>query len=176
MSLREYTTFYLDNQLFAVDILCVREINRALDITPVHHAPSFIRGLANLRGQVITIFDLSDKLGRGKLSLESNDGEDQARFNLVLKTNEELAPIRDRESRPELLTVNKDSVSFIVGQIGDVISADSDDIAEPPANHSDVDGKYLSGVIRCDDKLINLINVGKILDFETEDRLVVSEN
>lgn len=163
MSTREYTTFYLNDQLFAVDILCVREINRALDITPVHHAPSYIRGLANLRGQVITMFDLSEKMGRGLQPL----GE--GTFNLVLKTNEELAPIRDRENRPELYTANKDSISFMVGEIGDVIAVDAADIHESPANHSDIDGEFLSGVIRSNDSLINLINVQKVLEFQTED-------
>ena len=55
MATREYTTFFLDDQLFAVDILCVREINHSLEITPVQRSPHYIRGLSNLRGQVITV-------------------------------------------------------------------------------------------------------------------------
>lgn len=159
MSQREYTTFQLDDQLFAVDILCVREINRILEVTPVQQAPSYVLGLSNLRGQVITVFDLSERLGRGSL-------ETPETYNLVLKTNEELAAIRDREKRPELTTVNKDTVSLVVGSIGDVIAVDTNDIFAPPANHSALDAEYLSGVIRHEDKLINLINVPKVLSLE----------
>ena len=49
MTERQFVTFYLGNDLFGVDILLVREINRNLDITPVDWAPAFVRGLLNLR-------------------------------------------------------------------------------------------------------------------------------
>ncbi len=163
MATREYTTFFLDDQLFAVDILCVREINHSLDITPVQRSPHYIRGLSNLRGQVITIFDLSDKMGRGALE----PGDDT--FNLVLKTNEELAPIADRENRDDLITVNKDTVSLLVGPIGDVIAVNESDIVPTPANSSMTDGQFLAGVLRHNDHLINVINVSKVLAFNEGD-------
>lgn len=158
MSTREYTTFQLNDQQYAIDILCVREINRMLDITPVQKAPEYIRGLSNLRGQVITVFDLSNKLGSRCTDIGENT------YNIVLKTNEELAPIRDRERRPDLITSNKDIVSLLVGQIGDVITVDKDDISPPPANRSSMDDEFLSGVISHNNTLINLINVGKVLE------------
>ncbi|MFN8614370.1 MAG: chemotaxis protein CheW [Vampirovibrionales bacterium] len=157
MATREYTTFFLDDQLFAIDILCVREINRMLEVTPVQRAPYYIRGLSNLRGQVITIFDLSDKLNRGPLT----PGDDT--YNLVLKTNEELAHIAARESRDDLVTVHKDTVSLLVGPIGDVISVDEEAMVPTPANSSTIDGQYLAGVLRHNDELINVINVSRVL-------------
>ena len=164
MATREYTTFFLDDQLFAVDILCVREINHSLDITPVQRSPHYIRGLSNLRGQVITVFDLSDKMGRGQLE----PSEDT--FNLVLKTNEELGPIAFREGRDDLTTVNKDTVSLLVGPIGDVIAVNDNDMVPTPANSNTIDSQYLSGVLRYSDHLINVINVSKVLTFDEASR------
>lgn len=161
MAVREYTTFCLGDQVYALDILCVREINRALDITPVQHAPSFIRGLSNLRGQVITLFDLGERMGRGPISLNNEH------YNIVLKTNEELSHICEREGRDDILTVSKDTVSFLVGDIGDVIQVDTAHVSPNPSNLQDEDANYLAGIIHHHDRLINLIHVGKVLEHKT---------
>lgn len=162
MATREYTTFHLGEQLFALDILCVREINRALDVTAVQHAPSYIKGLSNLRGQIITVFDLNEKIGRGALP-KTNE-----RYNLVLKTNEELTSICEREGRDDILTVSKDTVSLMVGDIGDVIQVDEHDISSRPANLEANDAKYMSGIIHHQNRLINLINVTQVLAYQKE--------
>ena len=57
-----YTTFKVHDQLFGIEVLLVREINQQMDITYVQKAPEYIRGLINLRGQIVTIFDLSYRL------------------------------------------------------------------------------------------------------------------
>lgn len=158
MTVREYTTFCLGEQMYAVDILCVREINRALDATPVQQAPSFIRGLSNLRGQVITLFDLSERMGRGPIALKDEH------FNIVLKTNEELNHICERENRDDIWTIPKDTVSLLVGNIGDVIQVDESHVSPTPANVSGEDSDYLAGIIHHDNRLINLIHVTKVLD------------
>ena len=56
---RRYCTFFLDDECFGIDILAVREINRNMAVTPVRGAAPFVRGLANLRGQIVTVIDPS---------------------------------------------------------------------------------------------------------------------
>ena len=58
-------TFYLEGELFGIDIGLVKEINRKIKYTEVPGAPEHIVGLYNMRGQVVTIFDVACILHRG---------------------------------------------------------------------------------------------------------------
>lgn len=157
MALQRYSTFYLGDQMFGIDILYVREINRNLDLTEVQQAPTFVEGLINLRGQIVTVINLNKRLNRQ----EAYD-HNQA-YNVILKTEQELSPIRDREDRHDIHGVS-DIVGLMVNEIGDVVSVDSSEINAPPANIGEVDGQFLMGVIKQDDTLIGVLNVQKILD------------
>ena len=59
----EYSTFYVGNILLGVEIAQMEEINRQLEITVVPHAPPFVRGVVNLRGEVVTVVDPRTILG-----------------------------------------------------------------------------------------------------------------
>ena len=56
-------TFRMSGRLFGVDILDVKEINGNIDITPIHHAPSIVRGYMNIRGQILLVVDLRRVFG-----------------------------------------------------------------------------------------------------------------
>ena len=60
---RELLSFRLGSQEFSIDVMAVREIRGWTPETPLPHAPSFVRGVVNLRGAVIPIVDLADRLG-----------------------------------------------------------------------------------------------------------------
>ncbi|MCL2807866.1 MAG: chemotaxis protein CheW [Coriobacteriia bacterium] len=57
-------SFYIDEEVFAVDVTLVREFARKLVVTPVLSAPDTVVGIANLKGRVITLLSLSELLGR----------------------------------------------------------------------------------------------------------------
>ena len=59
----QFVTCRIGQQLFCVDITLVREINNVLDITAIPKEKDFIRGLINLRGQIVTILDMRVRLG-----------------------------------------------------------------------------------------------------------------
>ena len=65
MALRSFATVHLNDQLFGIDILLIREINRQLELSQVPHSPQFVKGLVNLRGQIVTILDLNNRLDLG---------------------------------------------------------------------------------------------------------------
>ena len=60
---REYITFRIGSQEFCIDIMAVREIRGWTPATPLPHAPGFVRGVINLRGAVLPIIDLAERLG-----------------------------------------------------------------------------------------------------------------
>ncbi len=156
MATQSFSTFKLGERQFGIDILFVREINRHLEITPMQHVSDFIRGIVNLRGQIVTVFDLHRRLGGEKHSINQNS------CNLILKTDQELNPIREREGQNDLRTTSE-SVGFLVDQIGSVITVPSDEIIELPADTGFIDRKYLSGVIKQDSSTISIINVPRVL-------------
>ncbi|MBM4146415.1 MAG: chemotaxis protein CheW [Nitrospira sp.] len=61
--IRQYLTFNLDKEVFAVDVAHVREIQEASTITKVPRTPEFMRGVINVRGSVVPVVDMRLKLG-----------------------------------------------------------------------------------------------------------------
>ena len=153
---KQFTTFKLDEQLFGVEVLLVREINQQMDITPVQQAPEHIRGLINLRGQIITVFDLGVRLGLDPREISGTS------HSVILKTEEELGPLHSREGREDLKS-SADAVGLLVDTIGDVVEEDETEIEPPPANLGSVDGRFLSGVVKLHRDLLVLLDVTKIL-------------
>ena len=154
----QYSTFRLGDRLFGLDLMMIREINRILDITPVPHARSHIRGLINLRGQIVTILDLGVRLG-----LERQEILDTS-HNIILKTTGELASVRHEGAQPH--ATSNDLVGFLVDAIGDVVEADESTIEPPSANVSEAEGGFLSGVIKTDAGLLVLLDIHEILHGE----------
>ena len=70
----ELTLFNVGDILCGVNTSHVREINKHLDITNVPGAPEYVRGVVNLRGQVVTIIDLRKKFGMKSLSINDKMG------------------------------------------------------------------------------------------------------
>jgi purine-binding chemotaxis protein CheW len=65
----QYLTYTLDEEVFAMDIRSVREIIQYVSMTTVPMMPVFLRGVINLRGQVVPVIDLQSRLGRSEKNL-----------------------------------------------------------------------------------------------------------
>jgi len=154
MSEQQYTTFYLDDMLFGIDIMRVREINPHLDITTVHKVPDYVRGLINLRGRIVTVLDLGVRLG-----LEPRNIADSSR-SIVLKTRDELGQHMDEKKIGE--STSNDVVGLLVDRIGDVVSVDSAEVEMPPANMGDINSQYISGVIKLEGELLSIIKINQV--------------
>jgi purine-binding chemotaxis protein CheW len=149
----QYATFHLGDRLFGLEIMRIREINRNLEITPVPHARDHVRGLINLRGQIVTILDLGVRLGLSRQPV----GE--ATHNLILKTRGDLAGA----DAAVLAGASADQAGFLVDAIGDVVEADETALEPPSANVGEADVRFLSGVLRTDAGLLVLLDLREIL-------------
>ena len=78
----EFTTFHVRDSLLGVDIRSVREINGDVEVTVVPHSPDYVRGVMNLRGEIVTVADLAVKLG-----LDPSEITDASR-NVILSGEE----------------------------------------------------------------------------------------
>ena len=138
MSLRQFVTFRTNDNLVGINILHVREINRVLDITPVQNTPPYVRGLVNLRGQTVTVFDLGIRLGLYKRDITEDT------HNVILK---------------------QENVGLLVDSIGDVVEVDEENIEPPPANLGDIRVGFSSGVVRLENEILVILSTEKILEY-----------
>jgi purine-binding chemotaxis protein CheW len=139
MKTHQFITFRIDDFLAGIDILRVREINRLVDITPVPHAPAYIRGLINLRGQTVTVFDLGIRLGLAPRIITEKT------HNIILK---------------------RDAVGLLVDSIGDVVEAKSDEIMTPPANLGGIAREFIESVVSFEKELMIVLSSEKILEYQ----------
>ena len=113
-----------------------------MEMTKVPQAPDYMVGILNLRGQIVTIIDLGQKLGLGSNEL----------------TN---------ESRNIIVNAPGEYIGLLVSRISDVIMADPDKIEPAPANMNGVQGSFFTGVYKTESKLIGILDVKEVLRLET---------
>jgi purine-binding chemotaxis protein CheW len=155
---KQYTTFYIDEMHCGIDILLVKEINRQLEISEVAGAPDFIRGLLNLRGQIITVIDIGVRLGFAARQLTARSR------CIVLKTSAELALLPHSAELEEETT--GEMVGLFVDRIGDMITVPDKEIQTPPANFGNIDSRYLKGVIQRASDLLVILQIDAALSYE----------
>jgi purine-binding chemotaxis protein CheW len=161
MPIKQLATFYLDDNLFGVDIRLIREINRNIDITPVDRAPDYVGGLLNLRGQIVTVIDVGVRMG-----LRDKDHPQERYRCIVLKTSEELSIKRLEDASLE--DTSRDMVALYVDDIGDMVSFEEKDIERPPANIGEIESRFISGVAKLEKNLLIVLKVEELLKNEEE--------
>jgi len=134
---RQYVSFYLDEAHLGVDVLKVQELLPPQVMTPVPRAPGDIRGLINLRGQIVPAVDLRRRLG-----LADHTGQ-EAPMNVVVRAEDGL-------------------VSFLVDRIGDVVEVPEDSFEPAPDNVESQAARYTAGVHKLPDHLLVVLDVDQL--------------
>lgn len=138
---RQFCTFYLGDDFFGVDVRRVQEVLRHQQQTRVPLAPKMIRGLINLRGQIVTALDLRCRLGLGE------PAEDTIPINVVVRT----------EDGP---------VSLLVDEIGDVVEVTDDDFEPPPETVKGIARELVVGTYKLPDRLLLILDTDKTVNLE----------
>ena len=134
----DLTTFRVGDACCGIDILTVQEINKPAALTPVPLAPEYVMGILNLRGQIITVVDVSTRLG-----LPSR--------------------IATRRQRNIIVQFKNESIALQVDSIGDFLRCGREDIEKTPANIAGIQGRYFTGVIKTQKQLICILNLDTLL-------------
>ena len=137
----ELATFYVGDVLCGMDILKVQEINRQMDLTRVPQAPEYVLGVLNLRGRIVTIIDLANKLGLSTTQLTE-------------------------ESRNIIVNSQEEHIGLLVGAIADVVPASWDKVEPPPANVRGIQANNIQGVYKTDKSLVSILDVEAVLSVE----------
>lgn len=138
-SAQQFCTFFIDKQFFAVPVQQVQEVIRYQEITCVPLVPPVIRGLINLRGQIVVAFDLRRRLGY---------------------------PDRKEKEKPMNVVVRADgeTVSFLVDEIGDVIEVEEGCAEQPPETLRAEMRALLQGVYKLKDRLLLVLDTERTVD------------
>lgn len=137
----EFATFLVGDILLGIDIRKTEEINRQLDLTVVPNAPAFVRGVVNLRGDVVTVVDLRTILGL------------------------EPAPFT-QSTRNVVVRSGMERVGLLVDSVADVVTVKAGEIEKPPANVNGVDGQFFQGVCKLESALLVVLNVNAALSVD----------
>lgn len=141
---RQFATFYVDGDYFGVDVLRVQEILRHQEMSPVPLAPPVIAGLINLRGQIVTGFDLRQRLCAEKGRRQSL--EESKAMNIVVKTED-------------------GAVSFLVDDIGDVLTLETSTFEAPPETLPANLRPMLECICKLEGRLLLILDSDKALDY-----------
>lgn len=128
-SSRQYCTFYLDRLTFGVEVQKVQEVIRYQEMTKVPLASRVVRGLINLRGQIVAAIDL-----RRRLEFEDRP-EGQMPMNVVVRTDD-------------------GPMSLLVDDIGDVLEVDERTFEQPPETLRGVAREVIRGAYKLPDRLL----------------------
>jgi purine-binding chemotaxis protein CheW len=138
---RQFCTFYLGNDFFGVDVQKVQEVLRYQQQTRVPLAPKTIRGLINLRGQIVTALDLRCRLGLGEAA------EDTMPINVVVRTEDGV-------------------MSLLVDEIGDVVEVADEDFEPIPETVAGVARELIIGTYKLADQLLMILDTDKTVNLE----------
>jgi purine-binding chemotaxis protein CheW len=135
---QELISFRIGDQEFCVDIMAVREIRGWTQATPLPQAPSYVRGVINLRGAVLPIVDLSARLGLG-------DTKPDVR-NVII-----------------VVRIGARLVGLLVDAVSEVLTATTDMIQPTPDVSCDAVKMFIRGILALDGRMVSWITLDRIL-------------
>jgi purine-binding chemotaxis protein CheW len=138
---RQFCTFYLEDYFFGIELLDVQEVLQCLELTAVPLAPHAVRGLMNLRGQIVIAVDLRRQLG-----LPERPTNRQA-MNVIVRTGE-------------------DAVSLLVDEIADVVEASDDSFEPPPETLRGTVRSAIRGVHKLEKRLMHVLDTDWVCTVE----------
>ncbi|MCJ8312205.1 MAG: chemotaxis protein CheW [Saccharospirillaceae bacterium] len=134
----QWVTFRLDNETYGINVMQVQEVLRYTEIAPVPGAPSYVMGIINLRGNVVTVIDTRERFG-----LPSQELSDNTRI-VIIETDEQV-------------------VGILVDAVAEVVYLRQSEIEMAPNVGNDESAKFIQGVCHKNDELLILVELEKLL-------------
>ena len=146
----KYLTFALGNEEYGLEILKVREIIGIMDITAVPRTPHYVKGVINLRGQVISVIDMRIKFG----------------METVQRTDQTCIIVVEIKQAGRKL-----STGIIVDRVSEVLNIATDSIEEPPTFGASVDTRFILGMGKIGQSVKILLDIDRVLSDEEIERV-----
>ena len=139
----EFVAFRIGVQEFCIDIMSVREIRGWTPATALPHAPSYVRGVINLRGSVLPIVDLAERLGFPPI-------EATARQVIIV------------------VQIGGQIIGLLVDAVSDILTQSTDAIQPTPDVATDLVKSFVRGVLAVDGRMISLIELDSLAPAQAE--------
>jgi purine-binding chemotaxis protein CheW len=135
--LREFLTFTLGAEEYAIDILKVQEIRGYDSVTKIANTPVFIKGVINLRGVIVPIVDMRIKFDLGNVVYNE--------FTVVI-----------------ILNIGRRVIGIVVDGVSDVVSLAADAI-HPAPELATFDTQYLMGLAAIEERMLILVDIERLM-------------
>jgi purine-binding chemotaxis protein CheW len=137
----QFVTFVIGSEEYGIEIKAVQEITAYRPLTHLPNTPSYVKGILNLRGNVIPIMDPRIKFGLPEVE------HTKSSVIIIFKTQGRI-------------------IGMIVDKISDVITIEKKNIEETPDVSIDINTKFIDGIGKVADKFVIVLNIDKIFSKE----------
>ncbi|MBT5230912.1 MAG: chemotaxis protein CheW [Methylococcales bacterium] len=137
----QFVTFRLAEETYGIQVMQVQEVLRVTEIAPVPGAPSYVLGIINLRGNVVTVIDT------------------RSRFGLMGKEN-------DDATRIVIIEAEKQVIGILVDSVAEVVDLNQSQIESAPNVGSEESSRYIQGVATKDKELLILVDLDRLMTEE----------
>jgi len=144
----QYVTFAVDNSQYGIEITKVREIKGWSEPTELPNSPYAMRGVQNLRGVIVPIFDLRAQFGLG---------ETQAREEHVVI----------------IVTLGDRLIGVLVDAVSDILTLEPGEVLPVPAMEQSGSQRFLSGLVSRDNRMVALLKLEELFGIETPSELAL---
>lgn len=138
----QFITFSIGDEEFGVDIVTVQEIKGWTEITNLPSTPSYMRGVLNLRGIIVPIYDLRARFGLG--------GTKPTKNHVIV-----------------IVTVSDRINGILVDAVSDILTVGAKKIRPVPEMGGNVDQRFLSGLVAVDRRMVALLELKLLFDLDT---------
>jgi purine-binding chemotaxis protein CheW len=135
---QEVVAFRVADQDFCFDIMSVREIRGWSETTVLPHAESFVKGVINLRGSVVPVIDLSERLGFGPT-------EPGQRHVIIIAV------------------VNSQTVGLLADVVSDIVTVVAGSVHPVPDVAAPTEERAISGIVMDDERMIRKLDLTTVL-------------
>ncbi len=129
-----FLTFYLQDEIYGVNIFDVKEIIAMMKTTPVPKTPKFIKGVMNLRGNIIPVVDM-------RIKFDMPEVEPQMYTAIVI------------------VTIEGKNIGFIVDKVEEVVNVEDENISPPPEFGSQIDTKFIRSMAKQKNKVVMILDL-----------------
>jgi purine-binding chemotaxis protein CheW len=137
----QWVTFKLDNETYGINVMRVQEVLRYTEIAPVPGAPSYVLGIINLRGNVVTVIDTRQRFG-----LNSGEISDNTRIVII--------------------EADKQVVGIMVDSVAEVVYLRQSEIETAPNVGNEESAKFIQGVCNKNNEWLILVELDKMMSEE----------
>jgi purine-binding chemotaxis protein CheW len=137
----QFLTFTLQGEEYGIEILRVQEIKGFSKIRPIPNAPSYVKGVLNLRGTVVPVLDLRARFGMAEAEYNQ--------FTVII-----------------VVSVGSKVVGLVVDAVSDVLNITKDQVEETPEIAGDMDSSFFHGMGKVGEKLVLLLDIDRLIGGE----------